>query len=411
MLDFQVKYDIAVAGAGVAGVAAALAAARRGHRVALIEKQTLIGGLATSGLVYVYLPLCDGHGTQVTFGIAEELLRHSLEYSPFDLPRRWGGLDDNTGDAENDERRFRCCFSPAGFTLSLDALLRDANVDLWLDTRVCAARLAKDGKVASLDVENSSGHGLIRARQFVDATGEATIVRRAGGATETDQNFATLWMLERAPLPPDRPPHYYFTDATHIQAWGRFNEEGRVKGDPREGRTVTDFIRDGWQYARDYYRASYASGQADRHTHYPLHLPAMPQLRKIARIHGIETLDTGSEWKRADSSVGLYADWRRPGKVYETPYGALLPKDVRGVLAAGRCISAAGDAWESYRVIPAAAMTGEVAGVAASLAVEQRRDASEFTPNQIRAELRKNHFRFRFEEVGLQRPPRNPRAR
>ena len=69
----SVKYDIAVAGAGIAGIAAALAAARRGHKVALLEKQTIIGGLATSGLVYIYLPLCDGNNTQVTFGISEEI--------------------------------------------------------------------------------------------------------------------------------------------------------------------------------------------------------------------------------------------------------------------------------------------------------------------------------------------------
>ena len=61
-MDFSKKYDIAVAGAGIAGCAAALAAARRGCRVALIEKQALIGGLATSGLIFVYLPLCEGHG-------------------------------------------------------------------------------------------------------------------------------------------------------------------------------------------------------------------------------------------------------------------------------------------------------------------------------------------------------------
>ena len=55
--EFQKSCDIAIAGAGIAGVAAALAAARRGHKVILIEKQTLIGGLATSGLIYIYLPL------------------------------------------------------------------------------------------------------------------------------------------------------------------------------------------------------------------------------------------------------------------------------------------------------------------------------------------------------------------
>ena len=90
-MDFHRNYDVVVAGAGIAGVSASLAAARQGRSVALIEKQTLIGGLATSGLIYVYLPLCDGNGRQVTFGIAEELLRYSLKYGPFDLSERWRG--------------------------------------------------------------------------------------------------------------------------------------------------------------------------------------------------------------------------------------------------------------------------------------------------------------------------------
>ena len=84
----NLKYDVVVTGAGIAGIAAAVAAARKGMKTALIEKQTLIGGLATSGLILVYLPLCDGFGTQVTFGIAEELLKRSLNYGPFELPEK-----------------------------------------------------------------------------------------------------------------------------------------------------------------------------------------------------------------------------------------------------------------------------------------------------------------------------------
>ena len=85
-------YDVVVVGAGVAGIAAALAAARRGHKTALVEKQTLIGGLATSGLIYIYLPLDDGYGHQVIKGISEEMLKRCVEYGPFDVPEKWGGV-------------------------------------------------------------------------------------------------------------------------------------------------------------------------------------------------------------------------------------------------------------------------------------------------------------------------------
>ena len=58
------KYDVAVCGGGFAGISAALAAARQGKQVALFEKQYMLGGLGTAGLVTIYLPLCDGFGHQ-----------------------------------------------------------------------------------------------------------------------------------------------------------------------------------------------------------------------------------------------------------------------------------------------------------------------------------------------------------
>ncbi|NLG37001.1 MAG: FAD-dependent oxidoreductase, partial [Clostridiales bacterium] len=73
-IPVQGSYDVVVVGGGVAGVAAAGAAARSGARTLLIEKSISLGGLATIGLINIYLPLCDGMGHKVTTGIAEELL-------------------------------------------------------------------------------------------------------------------------------------------------------------------------------------------------------------------------------------------------------------------------------------------------------------------------------------------------
>ena len=69
------EYDVAVCGGGFGGIAAALAAARAGTKVILLEKLYMLGGLGTAGLVTIYLPLCDGMGRQVSFGIAEELVQ------------------------------------------------------------------------------------------------------------------------------------------------------------------------------------------------------------------------------------------------------------------------------------------------------------------------------------------------
>ena len=67
------NYDVIVVGGGIAGIAAAVSAAREGMKTFLIEKSFNLGGLATGGLISWYEPLCDGKGNQMIFGIAEEL--------------------------------------------------------------------------------------------------------------------------------------------------------------------------------------------------------------------------------------------------------------------------------------------------------------------------------------------------
>ena len=70
-LSTPVSYecDVLVAGGGFGGIAAALAAARENKKVILLERQFMLGGLATAGIVTIYLPLCDGYG-QITLLIA-----------------------------------------------------------------------------------------------------------------------------------------------------------------------------------------------------------------------------------------------------------------------------------------------------------------------------------------------------
>ena len=404
-LDFTQQYDVAVFGAGIGGIAAALAAARRGHEVCLVEKQTQIGGLATSGMIFIYLPLCDGENHQVTFGIAEELLLAGRKYGPYDISRRWGGEGDplsdealSEGHRENNilspRDRFACNFTPAGMILALDEILRTAGVDLYLDTLLCDAEVT-EGRVTGAYVENISGRGLIRAGYFVDATGDCTLVRRSGGAVEYGSNRNTPWFVE---YQKDNNGFYSLGDPVIMKTLGANSKENDVLY-CRSGKDNTAFIREAWQIIRDRYDALYKENPHAKREVYPLTLPAMAQYRKIARIKGKATIRTGEYNCHREDSIGMTGDWRSAGKIWETPYGALLPETLDGVLAAGRCIASDGDSWEAYRVIPAAAMTGEVAAVAASLAVEKKISAAELDLEELRGELRKNAFRFHREEV------------
>lgn len=389
---FRKHYDVVVVGAGVAGVAAAVAAARRGRRTALLEKQTLIGGLATSGLIYLYLPLCDGFGTQVISGISEEMLRKSTEFGPFELPARRGGRNSR---GRRRESRFETAFSPAGFTLTLDEMLSDAGVDLWLDSRVCDV-VSADGRVTGLEVENTSGRGRVAADCFVDASGEAIVVRRAGGRVFHEVNRHTMWLMEAASDASLHP----ISGMLHI-AGHRFDEADFAPGEACDGKRVTDFTRLAWKHVRESYREKYRSGKCSPAENFPVHLPAMAQFRKIAAVAAKTMLDSFGNQKRHEDSVGLTGDWRIAGPVWETPFGALVPECVDGIFAAGRVIGAVNDAWEVFRVIPAAAMTGEAAGLAAAIASEKGCAASEVQADDVQTALRERGVKLHLDEAGL----------
>ena len=356
------NYDVVVCGAGIAGVAAAVAAARQGAKTVIIEKQCLLGGLATSGLIYIYLPLCDGYGKQLTYGLAEEMLKRCVEYGPFDVPEQWGGPKGGyPGCPEAKKNRYACCFSPAGFTLTLDKMLEEAGVDLWLDTLISDV-YKNDNRIVAVDVINSSGKIRINGKCFIDATGSAQVAKLAGAKVISEDNYITPWILEMA----SDPSFFHFTESLHIRALGKTNEEYAIKP-PYDGKCITDFVRQTWKQMRNHYDKFTTE---ERKQNYPVHLPAMPQLRKIAYIDAVYNISENDYGKHFEHTIGTAGNWYHPDAGWKAPYEALIPKELDGLLAAGRCIGASGYAWEIFRVIPAAALTGEAAGIAAALCAE-----------------------------------------
>ena len=392
MFAYKKKYDVIVCGAGIAGIAAAVSAARMGCSVALIEKQTLIGGLATSGLIFFYLPLCDGKGNQIISGIPEELLKKSMEYSPFDLPPQWGGSGINRDFSR--DTRYDVQFSPAGFTLSLDRVLKDANVDLWLETMVCDVRMTGE-RIRAVEVENTSGRGLLTAKCFVDTTGEALLIRRAGGKVYTEENMLSFWMIESIS---NHQAKFSFADTLHVQALS-WKDYALPAGTALSAAMVTRYTRECWERIRKYLDESYHQSGQNRFNHFPVHLPSMAQFRKIAVPETELMLCADDAEKHFESSVGMTGDWRRPGPVWETPLESLIPRNIQGVLVAGRCAGTFGDAWEIYRVIPAAAMTGEAAGCAAALCARSGVSSHELPANEVQKILRERGIKLHREEV------------
>ncbi len=370
---FEKKVDVAVCGGGIAGVSAALASARRGMKTILIEKTILPGGLATSGLVLVYLPLCDGNGRQVISGLAEELLLAANKYGPFEVDPDW-----------REKGRYRVDFSPASMVLSIDELLEKAGVEIWLDTLLTGTSV-EEGTLRSVQVVNKSGHGQIFAKVFVDATGDADVAYYAGNQCRTSPNSMVLWSIEHNEK--EKGGHDFsfpVHTAIHADPMTKIYTE-----EPLSGRMVTDFVMEGRRRYRHLLDREYSNGFASRKSHYPLTLQTQPPIRKTRCIQGRFTLMDGMHEMKIDDSVAIFGDWRHHGRVWQLPYGTLLPDNVGGLLAAGRCISALGEAWEAVRVIPVAALSGEVAGTAAALSVKNATLPSDLPCALLAAELQR----------------------
>ena len=362
------SYDVIVAGGGIAGIAAAVTAARRGAAVLLLEKSVNLGGLATNGLISWYEPLCDGKGQKVMGGMAEELLKLSIKYGFDNLPPKWGGS--RTEPKRNE--RYSTYFSPAIFSLALDELIRDNGVTLRYDT-YAVYPVTDGGHCAGVICESASGREFFGAKVLIDATGDASVADRAGVPTVLGENYMTYLVHSF-----DRDGAEKFAadgDLCSFRQWknagsdmlGNGQPEGMSKLSGSTAEEITEYMEIGKQRMLDRVK------ELDRERFDIMSLPFMPQLRTIRHIVGKAEFraEAGKEFS---DSIGVCGDFRPSGigNHYQVPFGALYHEGVDNLLAAGRIISAPqGDGWEVSRVIPVCALTGEAAGNAAYLAVRE----------------------------------------
>lgn len=163
-------------------------------KVLLLEKQYILGGLGTAGLVTIYLPLCDGFGRQVSFGIAEELLRLSISMgAEARYPANWLDTADPLQRTQK-HSRFETQFNPHLFAILAEQLLLQAGVQILYGTYAVAAQ-RQSNRIETVIIENKSGRQAVRAATVIDATGDADIAFFAGAPTETFKqgNVLAAW--------------------------------------------------------------------------------------------------------------------------------------------------------------------------------------------------------------------------
>lgn len=357
--------DVLVCGGGFAGIAAALAAARQGKKVVLLEKQYMLGGLGTAGLITIYLPICDGLGHQVCFGIAEELLRLSISMGCEDrYPANWLDSDDVSLRTDKD-KRFSVQYNAQLFAILAEQLLIKSGVDILYGTY--AVGVHKNGdKIGAVITENKSGREAISVRSVVDASGDCDIAFFAGAPTENfhQGNVLAAW--------------YY----SHGEEGYKLNKLGfaDIPDDQKTGDKEIELLvprrfggLDGTELS-EMMQLSHLSTLNDvikkrskDKNHVPVTMPTTPQIRMTRRIKGEYELHDTQMHSFFPDSIGMVPDWRKRGPIYEVPFSTLYSAQVKNLITAGRCTSVSDSMWDIMRVIPCCAVTGEAAGIAAAM--------------------------------------------
>ena len=400
------EYDVIVAGGGVAGVAAAVAAGRKGKHVLLIEKSTKLGGLATLGLINLFVPMCNGKGKQVIKGLAEEMLRLAIRYGYNTLPEDFlgGEIPEDKllkySKAGKKPPRYMSRFSADIFALALTELCVDSNVEIMFDSLVTKVVKSNDDSsfITGLVVENKSGSCVCCGRMYVDATGDADILRRVGVPIKRRGAYHTyMGMKIDLSTCATAIEKKNIGFATKYICAGKANLYG--KGHPADmplydGTDDKDINRYIIQNQIELLREL---GTDPAFTDI-VALPGMVQFRTSCCIEGNYTLCETDVNKHYPDSIGAICDFDRRGCLFEIPFGTLVHDKYSNVITAGRTASADGYAWDVLRVIPPAIITGQAAGTACVHAIDEDCSINEIDVFYLQEDLASQGVLIHFDD-------------
>jgi flavin-dependent dehydrogenase len=418
-LEVRHDVDVLVVGGGPAGIAASLAASRQGASVRLIEAQGMLGGMGTSGLVPCFPTFSDG----VNFlpgGIGREVLT-ALQEADACIP------PDGTGFRVEVLKRI------------YDDMLAESDVGFTFHTQL-VDMTATPGHACESICYGKSGLFAIRAKMFVDCTGDGDLAAMVGAPFEKGDaegcmmpgtlcslwsgvDWKTVWssgLGHKGSRIEEAIKDGIFTlEDRHLPGmW----EVGQTLGGGNIGHT---FGVDGTD--EESLTKAYLWGRKSLHeyeTYYKNYLKGFESMelaatatlmgiRETRRITGDYELTLEDYQNRAvfEDEIGRwnypvdihimkpdnasYNDYRTKydtqchgvGESYGIPYRILTPQGLDNVLVAGRCVSSDRSVQASIRVMPACFITGQAAGVAASMAAEAGLDTRSIDVKDMQTRL------------------------
>lgn len=440
-IKIEDQFDVLVAGGGPAGFAAAVAAARLGAKVLLVEATGCLGGMGTSGLVSTFGPVANGKEMlvggimrEVVYGLQQrgELGPHVVTEFLHSQLNRW------------------VPFKPEGLKRLLDDMATEAGVEVRFFTRLIDAD-ATDKCVKGAVISNVEGLSYIAAKAFVDATGDATLSSLAGadcrvimrdidtiapstlcslfaGVNWDDPVYGSDWRgIDQAKALSKKLLHKAIEDG-HFSQPDRFmpgmNKIGRRSAQLNGGhvfnlngldiRSLSDGMMFGRKQAVEYaeFFRKYMPGCEEIEL---LTTAPVMGVRDTRRIVGEFEL-TMRDFVRARQFPDQIAVYNRPTDVHPTdtseeeykrfledfegkhslgvgefvgvPYGIIVPRGWRNLWAAGRCHSSDTKVHGSIRAQSAAYMMGQAAGTAAVQAIRHDEEACDLDTERLVLTLR-----------------------
>ena len=408
------KYDLAVIGGGFAGVAAALAAARNGAQVLIVEKSNNLGGAAVNCLVNPFMPYwtqIDGKFVDLSKGIFSEICAKLKERGAM----------------------WQTTFLEEELKYVLNEMVLEAHIDLLFHAYIFKADKA-DERISSVTVATKCGEMKIEANYFIDATGDAqlafladcptvlgrepdhlcqpmTLCFRVGNvdverfnASKERLKAAHRQCLEAGEL--TNPRENILVFPTPIKNVLHFNTTRVVKKNPTSPTEVTEaeILARKQVYEIYEFMKKHADGLEKSFLMMTASEIGVRESRMIVGDYVLIEQDCRNCVKFDDAIAACNYDidihnpegtgtshyYFGPGEYYTIPYRSLIPKGAENLLVAGRCISSDHGAQASYRIMPVVCCIGEAAGAAIGLAAKSGCSVREINVGELQNELKRN---------------------
>ncbi len=371
-IDTHDSVDVLVVGGGTAGTIAAIQAGRAGAKTLLVERNHQLGGTATTGGV-AFPGLFDAWGKQIIAGIGWELVKESVELD--------GGTLPDFSKVPGRHWQNQVIINMFLYAILAEEKCKQADVNIAYYEFPQAVTKTADGW--RVDCVGFGTRRRVLCKQIIDCTGGAEVVGLL--------NLPRLREEETQP-------------GSMLFRLGKANSPGRTRlqrlyvhgADSTNSRTVTAASLTGRSAILKKVRAS---------KHQLMHMQPETGFRESYRIVG-ETLITVNDYTSGrlfDDAVsnafypvdlhtktGVRPKPLKRGTVPTIPLSALVPKDSRNIIVAGRCVSSDRLANSGLRVQASCMGMGQAAGVAASLAAEQGTTPLEVPIADIRKLLRQH---------------------